>query len=133
MVVVEKRIWKLRVVMCYKPQRQLKMEKNYIGIITMIVSVQIAINGSTTILIWGYNIRSVPSAKITENQKSTVLGARDTFALIVMTVSKLTYFNYTIKSYLLKIFSLTLFSINSIFSFFSISFNYFDIVSSCPC
>jgi hypothetical protein len=77
-------------------------EKNYIGIITMIVSVQIAINGSTTILIWGYNIKSVPSAKVAENQKSTVLGARDTFALIVMTVSKLTYFNYTIKSSLLK-------------------------------
>jgi hypothetical protein len=102
MVVVEKRKWKLRVLICYEPQRQLKMEKNYIGIITVIVSVQIAINGSTTILIWCYNIKSVPSAKIAENQKSTVLSARDTFALIVMTVSKLTYFNYTIKSYLLK-------------------------------
>ena len=68
----------------------------------MIVYVQIAINGSTIILIWGYNIRSVPSAKIAENQKSTVVGARDTFALIVMTVFKLTHFNYTIKSYLLK-------------------------------
>ena len=102
MVVVEKTIWKLRVVMCYEPQRQLKLEKNYIGIITTIVSVQIAINGSTTILILGCNKRSVPSAKIAENQKSTVLGARDTFVLIVMTVSILTYFNYTIKSYLLK-------------------------------
>ena len=88
--------------MCYEPQRQLKLEKNYIGIITMIVSVQIAINGSTTILIWYYNIKSVPSAKIAENQKSTVLGARDTFALIAMKVSKFNYFNYTIKSYLLK-------------------------------
>jgi len=90
------------VLICYEPQRQLKMEKNYIGIITVIVSVQIAINGSTTILIWCYNIKSVPSAKIAENQKSTVLSARDTFALIVMTVSKLIYFNYTINSYLLK-------------------------------
>ena len=88
MAVVEKIIWKLRVFMCYEPQKQLKMEKNYIGIITMIVSVQIAINGSTTILSWGYNIKSVPSTKVAENQKSTVLGARDTFALIVMTVSK---------------------------------------------
>jgi hypothetical protein len=78
------------------------MEKNYIGIITVIVSVPISINGSTTILIWGYNVRSVPSAKIAENQKGTVVGARDTFALIVMIVSKLTYLNYTIKSYLLK-------------------------------
>ena len=58
----------------------------------MIVSVRIAINGSTTILILGYNIKSVPSAKVAENQKSTVLGARDTFALIVMTVSKFNLF-----------------------------------------
>ncbi len=102
MVVVEKRIWKLRVVICYEPQRKLKMEKNYIGIITVIIYVRIAINGSTTILIWGYNRRSVPSAKIAENQKTTVVGARDTFALIVMTVFKLTHLNYSIKSYLLK-------------------------------
>jgi hypothetical protein len=37
--------------MCYEPQKESKMEKNYIGIITVIVSVQIAKNGSTTILI----------------------------------------------------------------------------------
>jgi len=92
MVVVEKIIWNLRVLMCYEPQKQLKMEKNYIGIITVIVSVQIAINGSTPILNWGYNIKSVPSAKIGENQESTVLGARDTFTLIVMTVSKFNLF-----------------------------------------
>jgi len=78
--------------MCYEPQKQLKMEKNYIGIITVIVSVQIAINGSTPILNWGYNIKSVPSAKIAENLKSAVLGARDTFALIVMTVPKFNLF-----------------------------------------
>jgi len=102
MVVVEKIIWKLRVLMCYEPQRKSKMEKNYIGIIIVIVFVLIAINGSTFILSWGYNIRSVPSAKIVENEKSTAIGARDTFALIVMTVFKLTHFNYTIKSYLFK-------------------------------
>jgi len=51
MVVVEKIIWKLRMLMCYEPQKESKMEKNYIGIITVIVSVQIAKNGSTTILI----------------------------------------------------------------------------------
>jgi hypothetical protein len=37
--------------MCYEPQKESKMEKIYIGIITVIVSVRIAENGSTTILI----------------------------------------------------------------------------------
>jgi len=97
-----KQNWKLRAVMYYKQWRKSNVEKSYFGIIIVIVFVLIAINGSTFILSSGYNIRSIPSAKILENQKSTVLGARDTFALIVMTVFKLTHFNYTIKSYLFK-------------------------------
>jgi hypothetical protein len=49
-----------------------------------------------------------------------------------MKVSKFNYFNYTIKSYLLKIFSLTFFTINFIFFLFSNSLNYYmykDLVS----
>jgi hypothetical protein len=71
MVAVEKRIWKLRAVISYEQQKKLKVEKSYFGIIIEIVFVRIAINGSTIILSWGLNIRSVLDAKIVRNRKST--------------------------------------------------------------
>jgi hypothetical protein len=102
MVAVEKRIWKLRAVISYEQPKKLKMEKSYFGITIAITFVRIAINGSTIILSWILYIKSVPNANIKKNLKSIALGAKDTFAVIVMTVFKLIHFNYTITSYLFE-------------------------------